>query len=69
MSRPFKLRQWPAPVQPVQHTIDPATGIWPIGEWGLECGRGFVSAERFGRPGDQVIKRTSRRRKRPPRRR
>ena len=43
-----------------EHTIDPKTGIWPIREWGFECGRGFVSSERFARPGDKVIKRTNR---------
>jgi hypothetical protein len=40
------------------HTIDPATGIWPIAEWGAACGRGFVSHPRFG--ADQVIPRTNR---------
>lgn len=45
---------------PVEHTIDPATGIWPIAEWGTECGRGFVSDERFARGGDKVIQRTNR---------
>lgn len=28
------------------HTIDPETGIWPIAEWGSECGRGFVGPSR-----------------------
>lgn len=41
-----------------RHTIDPETGIWPIAEWGSECGRGFVSDARFGQA--KVIKRTSR---------
>jgi hypothetical protein len=40
--------------------LDPATGIWPMAEWGLECARGFVSDERFNRGGDRVIKRTTR---------
>jgi hypothetical protein len=43
-----------------EHTIDPATGIRPIAEWGYECARGFVSADRFARPGEQVIKRANR---------
>ena len=35
------------------HTIDPATGIWPIAEWGARCGRGFRTnrqAARLKRP-------------------
>ena len=47
------------PQHPGKH-IDPETGIWPISEWGAECGRGFVSDERFARPGERVIKRTNR---------
>jgi hypothetical protein len=47
------------PNHPGKH-IDPATGIWPISEWGSECGRGFVSDARFARGGERVIKRTSR---------
>ncbi len=47
------------PNHPGKH-IDPDTGIWPIREWGTECGRGFVSNQRFARLGDRVIKRTSR---------
>lgn len=42
------------------HTIDPATGIWPMSEWGTECGRGFVSDMRFSGGKDRVIKRTNR---------
>jgi hypothetical protein len=38
--------------------IDPETGIKPIANWGIECGRGFVRDARFG-PG-QVIKGTNR---------
>ena len=44
------------------HTINPETGIWPIREWGAACSRGFVGSERFARGGEQVIKRTSRKR-------
>lgn len=33
---------------------------YDISTWGPECGRGFVSSERFARPGDIVIKRTNR---------
>jgi hypothetical protein len=40
--------------------IDPSTGIWPVIEWGSECGRGFVSDERFQRGNEKVIKRTNR---------
>ena len=40
--------------------IDPATGIWPLEEWGTECGRGFVSAARFQRGNEKVIQRTNR---------
>ena len=47
------------PLRPDKH-IDPATGIWPICEWGRECARGFVSDARFARAGDVVIKRTNR---------
>jgi hypothetical protein len=43
-----------------RHTIDPETGIWPISEWGFEALRGFISNERFARPGDKVIPRTNR---------
>lgn len=50
---------WGTP-KPVEHTIDPATGIWPIREWGTECGRGFVGNERFARPGEKVIQRSNR---------
>jgi hypothetical protein len=39
--------------------IDPQTGIWPISEWGAECGRGLVSDARFGYD-NRVIKRTNR---------
>lgn len=42
-----------------EHSIDPETGIWPIREWGAACGRGFVSAARFG-ANSQVIPRTNR---------
>ncbi|HEY1495409.1 MAG TPA: hypothetical protein VGF49_12745 [Candidatus Solibacter sp.] len=49
----------PDPERPDKH-IDPATGIWPIAEWGSECSRGFVSDARFARPGDRIIPRTSR---------
>jgi len=41
------------------HTIDPETGIWPMSEWGSECGRGFVSDSRFSAT-DKVIPRTNR---------
>ena len=47
------------PNHPGRH-IDPNTGIWPAAEWGSACQRGFVSCERFARPGDQVIERTNR---------
>jgi hypothetical protein len=47
------------PACPGKH-IDPATGIWPICEWGGACQRGFVSHERFARGSEQVIKRTNR---------
>jgi hypothetical protein len=50
--------------KPREHTIDPATGIWPIAEWGGACARGFVAADRFATHGEQVIKRTARKRKR-----
>jgi len=49
----------PDPKHPGKH-IDTETGIRPISEWGWECGRGFVSEERFARAGDKVIKRTPR---------
>jgi hypothetical protein len=53
-------RDWPRdPARPDKH-IDPATGIWPVCEWGSECGRGFVSDPRFARGGERVIKRTNR---------
>jgi hypothetical protein len=32
----------PDPRHPGKH-IDPATGIWPIAEWGPTCRRGFLS--------------------------
>jgi len=38
--------------------IDVETGIWPIREWGLSSGRGFVRDARFG--SGQVIKGTRR---------
>jgi hypothetical protein len=44
------------PRRPDKH-IDPATGIWPMSEWGTNCYLGFVSDSRFG--GGQVIKRTN----------
>ena len=47
------------PRHPGKH-IDPATGCWPISEWGRECGRGFVSDERFQRSDEKIIKRTNR---------
>lgn len=47
----------PDPNHPGKH-INPATGIWPIEEWGRS--RGFVSNSRFARPGDTVIPRTNR---------
>lgn len=47
------------PAHPGKH-IDPETGIWPIAEWGNECGRGFVSDARFSGGKDRVIKRTNR---------
>lgn len=49
----------PHPEHPGRH-LDPETGIFPIHEWAGECRRGFVSNERFARPGDRVIKRTNR---------
>jgi len=49
----------PDPDHP-NHHIDPATGIWPISEWGSECGRGFVSDARFQKGNEKVIKRTNR---------
>lgn len=51
------------PRHPGKH-IDPATGIWPIAEWGWECQRGFVRDDRFARPGDRVVKPTIRKRSR-----
>ena len=30
----------PDPKHPGKH-LDPATGIWPIAEWGWECQRGL----------------------------
>ena len=49
-SEPWKVRSqmpcnfvpWPVN-EPTEkpHTIDSATGIWPIAEWGARCGRGF----------------------------
>jgi hypothetical protein len=45
------------PKRPDKHR-DPATGIWPMSEWGAECYRGFVSSSMFG--SGQVIKRTNR---------
>lgn len=45
------------PKRPGKH-IDPATGIWPISEWGWECARGFISNARFGSA--PVIERTNR---------
>jgi hypothetical protein len=47
----------PDPERPGKH-IDPATGIWPISEWGSACYQGFVSDSRFGSA--RVIKRTNR---------
>ncbi len=38
--------------------IDPITGIFPICQWGNDCGRGWVRDERFG--SGQVIKGTNR---------
>src|SRR5262249_25748374 len=35
--RPWRLLQRE---EPRDHSINPATGIWPIDEWGSECGRG-----------------------------
>jgi hypothetical protein len=52
----------PDPAHPGKH-IDPATGIWPVSEWGSECGRGFVSDERFQRGNEKVIKRKARKRR------
>ena len=37
----------PDPKRPGKH-INPETGIWPISEWGPECGRG-LPRERFTR--------------------
>jgi hypothetical protein len=47
---PWKVRNqractfvpWPLAEAKAPHTIDPQTGIWPISEWGTECGRGFT---------------------------
>lgn len=47
----------PDPFNLAKH-LDPATGIWPIHEWGKNCSRGFISDSRFG--SGQVIKRTNR---------
>lgn len=47
------------PDHPGKH-IDSDTGIWPIAEWGNECGRGFVSDARFSGGKDRVIKRANR---------
>ncbi len=41
-------------------SIDPATGIWPIWQWGYECQRGSVRHERFDRGTDRVIAGTNR---------
>jgi hypothetical protein len=48
----------PDPQHPGKH-IDPATGCWPVSEWGHACARGFVSNARFG-PSDRVIPRMNR---------
>jgi len=65
MSRPRRIQDFPRdPARPDKH-IDPATGIWPIEEWGPECGRGFVTDSRFARAGDRVIKRTGHKRRKP----
>jgi hypothetical protein len=56
-----RLQDLPAdPARPDRH-IDPATGIWPICEWGGECLRGFVHSERFATRNDRVFKKRSRR--------
>lgn len=47
------------PHVPGKH-INPATRIYPIHEWGSECGRGFVSNERFSGGTALVIERKSR---------
>jgi hypothetical protein len=47
----------PDPKHPGKH-IDPATGCWPMSEWGSACYQGFVRDARFG-PGP-VIKPTAR---------
>lgn len=50
----------PHPTKPGKH-IDPATGIFPICEWGAECRRGFVSNSRFASSAtEKVIPRTNR---------
>ena len=50
---------FPIDVRSPEHHINPETQVWPIAEWGSECGRGFVSDLRFG-PGKRLIKRTNR---------
>lgn len=42
------------PKHPGKH-LDPATGIWPLAEWGNSCYQGFIANSRFG--SGQVIKR------------
>ena len=51
------VRFVPWPLQTIAQIPD---GLRPIEKWGSACARGFVSDERFARPGDQVIKRTNR---------
>lgn len=56
----MKVSEMPVdPKNPNKH-VNPETGIWPICEWGFECQRGFVRAERFSRGADHVIAGTNR---------
>jgi hypothetical protein len=54
----WRFVPWPLPAEEKAHAIDPETHIWPIGEWGGVCARGFVSNARFGN--QLVIPRTNR---------
>lgn len=50
----------PDPRRPDKH-IDPGTRIWPIAEWGGECGRGLNPAVK-----PSARKKATRKRRKPP---